>query len=120
MKRIVTAAGVVCVAFLYTFSVQANETIEISGMNIPVIDGARQNKDLGRALVKGHVASFTVDRPLEEVIGFYTSFLEGNSFLIIGGRQPDDSFSAAIKKNDAQFSLRIYQNGGHTQIQFIW
>lgn len=120
MRHIVAAVGVLCLVSLQARSAQANEGIEISGMKIPVIEGAGQVKEASRVSVKGHIATFALDKPLEETVNFYKAFLIENGFLIIGGMESGGSFNAAVKKGDTQFSLRIYRERGHTFIQFIW
>lgn len=120
MRHIVLAAGVLYWVFLQAICAQAQNTLEISGMKIPVIEGAGQVKEAARVLVKGHIATFALDKPLEETVNFYKAFLIENGFSIIGGTESGGSFNAAVKKGDAQFSLRIYRERGHTFIQFIW
>ena len=120
MRHILSAAGIVALVFLQAISVEANEVIEISGMKIPVLEGAEQVKETRGVSVKGHVVTFAVDKTLEAVTDFYKAFFEENGFLIIGGMESGENFNAAVKKGNVQFSLRIYRESGRTQIQFIW
>lgn len=101
------------ISFLYA------ETVDILGMQIPLIEGAKLVKDEQEGSLKAKMVNYTVEKPLNEVVGFYQSFLETNGFRIIGGLEEGGSFNASVKRNDIQFCIRIYAQDGLTRIQFI-
>lgn len=97
----------------------AAEMIEISGIQIPLIEDAVPVKGTEAQTTNAQIAAYAVDRPLSEVIKFYESFLKENDFLLMGGRE-DDNFNASVKKGETMFTLRIYSENQQTIIQFIW
>lgn len=97
----------------------AAEMVEISGIQIPLIEDAVPIKGKGEQPANANMLVYTVDRPLSQVIKFYESFLKENDFSLIGGKE-DDSFNASVKKGETMFTLRIYSENQQTIIQFIW
>lgn len=101
-------------SFLYA------DTLEIFGMQIPIIEGAKVVKDTAGKSLKAKIANYITDKPLNEAVSFYKSFLKANGFLVIGGLEAQGGFNASVKKGNIQFSIHIYAEGGLTKIQFIW
>lgn len=101
-------------------SLYGSDSVNISGMQIPLLEGAKPSGSFAEGSVQGKIASFTVNKPLVEVVNFYSSFLQANGFSVIGGEEASGSFNAAVKKDNVQFSLRIYSEGELTYLQFIW
>jgi hypothetical protein len=99
-------------AFLY-----AAQTITISGLSIPLIEGATHVDEQDTPNVK--VETFSAQKPMSEVSAFYSAYLNTNGFLLIGGANPD-GFDASVKKGAAMFTLKIYSRGKLTFIRFIW
>lgn len=97
-----------------------SETIEISGIEIPIIEGAKLFRGLASEPVKGKVIKYAVAKPLSEVVSFYASFLKKNGFSVIGGLDSEGSYNASAKKDKTQFTLLIYAQNGLTRLQFIW
>lgn len=100
-------------------TVFADGQIEIAGIAIPLIPGAKileQSKAQPNAM---RIVTYFVQMPLAEAVSFYQSFLRQNNFLIIGGAD-NFGFNAAVKKDAAMFTLRIYQGRQGTEIQFVW
>jgi hypothetical protein len=95
----------------------AAETVTIHSAVIPLIEGATPAEQSKAANVK--VEKFYVDKPLDEVVTFYSSYLKANGFLIIGGDSPT-GFDASVKKEESMFTLKIYSEKGKTVIQFAW
>jgi hypothetical protein len=121
MKNKVIGLGVFLVLIIsLAVGLYANDSINISGMQIPLIEGARIANDSLQGPVQGKIQNFTVNKPLSEVVNFYSSFLQTNGFLIMGGQEASGSFNAAVKKGNVQFSLQIYPEGSSTRIQFVW
>lgn len=99
--------------------VYANSIIEIRGLEIPIIEGAKLIQTGKEQAAQARSTAYIVDKPLSEVISFYKSFLEENGFLFIGGEE-DGCFNASVKKADAMFTLMIYSSNRKTILQFIW
>ena len=98
----------------------AIQTIEISGLNIPLIEGsvalaAQQGLNSGNM----HLEEFTVNKPVDEVVNFYKAFLKENNFVTLGGNE-FGGCSVSAKKGQVMFTLKIYAGGKGTIIQFIW
>ncbi|MDP2922396.1 MAG: hypothetical protein Q8O30_01570 [Candidatus Omnitrophota bacterium] len=121
MKNKILSTGLFLIFIIsIAISLYGNDFINISGMQIPLVPGARAANNLTQESVQGKIANFTVNKPLAEVVNFYNSFLQANGFSVIGGQEASGSFNAAVKKDNVQFSLRIYSEGGFTYLQFIW
>ena len=102
--------------FLISIS-SAAENVNISGVSVPLISGAAHVDEKDSANVR--VETFVVDKPLAEVIAFYSSFLKNNGFLSMGGEDPS-GYNISAKKDNAMFTLKIYSQGQKTYINFIW
>ncbi len=100
------------VNFLY-----ADSLIKIAGESIPLIEGAMMLSTEKTGVTT--VLAYAVNKPLEEVAGFYQAFLKENGFMVIGGTQ-ERGFNVSVKKDKTMFSLQIYSQGPRTIIQFIW
>jgi hypothetical protein len=117
MKAIV---GMTLMVFVLAGAVYAKEGIEISGMRIPVVEDARLESKGRGDKINARVAVYKTARPLDEVVNFYERFLKEHDFLIMGGTDENGNFDVSVKKENTQFSLRIYAQEGETVIQFIW
>lgn len=107
------------IAVLFVLSiVNAQETINIGGAEVPVIQGAISTQSTVQAK-QLRIVIYTTEASLESVVMFYESYLKNNEYIIIGG-QKGDEYNAACKKGSAMFTLRIYAQSGKTIIQFIW
>jgi hypothetical protein len=95
----------------------ALDSLNISGVLIPLIDGATHVDE--KVMSNASVETFVVNKPLAQVVAFYSSFLKENGFLLIGGEDPS-GFNASAKKNNAMFTLKIYSQNQKTIIHFIW
>lgn len=109
-----------CALFIFIFATFLfAEDIEIAGLKIPLIEGAQLVKGEQRQRTQARIVTYTVDRPLSEVTGFYESFLKENGFIVMGGAE-EGGFNASVKKDEVMFTLRIYSQGERTVLQFIW
>ncbi|MFH1398258.1 MAG: hypothetical protein ABIH27_06915 [Candidatus Omnitrophota bacterium] len=104
---------------LFSSAVCADETINIMGVYIPIIAGAKPVKEGARLNPGIHVVAFEVSRPLNEVISYYHDFLIGNNFLLIGGEERD-GFNAAVRKGESMFTVRIFSEVNKVIVQFVW
>ena len=94
------------------------ESVKIQGLDIPVMEGSSRvvsGKEQG--LTK---YTYDTESPLKEVITFYERFLHDTRCIIIGGVRPEGSFDAAVKKDAAQFYVRIVREKGKTRVEFVW
>ncbi len=112
----------VVTAFLLSIAVYlyAAEAINILGTEVPIVSGAVLKASQSPANLNAQMATYIVNKPLDEVVDFYKAFFAANNFLILGGAKEDGSFDAAAKKDKTQFSLRIFAENNSTIIQFIW
>lgn len=117
IKTLVLVA--VLFSLIFLTCLYAQETIEISGTQIPVIAGAVPTEAGEAQTTNAQIAAYAVDKPLSEVIKFYESFFAENNFLLIGGKQ-GGVFNASVKKGKTMFTLMIYSQNNQTIIQFIW
>ncbi len=97
----------------------AAESVKISGIDIPLPEGAKVVHIAPSEAAPARIASYAVEMPLDEAVGFYDRFLKENGFVIIGGME-ETGYSAAVKKGAVMFTLNIYPQGDQTVIQFIW
>jgi hypothetical protein len=98
-------------------SLFADPGIKISGIQIPLPERSIQ-KD-SRLTPQARIVTYAVNKPLDEVVRFYESYLKENGFIVIGGAQ-EAGFNASVKKDSIMFTIRIYPQDGKTLIQFIW
>lgn len=108
--------------FLFlTFITQlfAGNIVDIAGIQIPLIEGAVVSNTQEKLSSDVKVVTYTLAKPLAEVIEFYASFFRENNFILIGGKDKI-GFNASIKKDNALFTLRISSFGANTVLQFIW
>jgi len=106
-------------SFLVLAAPYAAEPLKISGLDIPLPEGAKAGHIMPPQATPARIASYAVEMPLDEAVGFYDRFLKVNGFVIIGGME-ETGYSAAVKKGAVMFTLNIYPQGGQTVIQFIW
>ncbi len=97
----------------------AAESVRISGIDIPLVEGARPLHIASSGATQARIVSYVTEVPLEEVAGFYERFFKINGFVIIGGMQ-EGAYSASLKKNAVMFALSIYPQGNKTVIRFVW
>lgn len=116
IKTPILALLLYLIFFTYLY---AEGIIEISGLNIPLIEGARVSHQGRQAEANATIVTYTVEKPLAEVIRFYETFLKDNAFLLMGGEE-EGGFNASVKKGNAMFTLKVYAQDQHTLIQFIW
>jgi hypothetical protein len=95
------------------------QTIEISGIQIALIEGARHMHSSEAETIQGKVATYIVKKPLTEVIEFYKLFFKENDFRLIGGFD-EEGFNASVRKGNLMFTLRVYSKNKKTILQFIW
>ena len=107
------------VLFFAVMSSFALESVRISGIDIPLPEGAEAVRIALPQSAQAKISSYEVGTPLYETVEFYERFLKENGFVIIGG-MGETGYSASIKKNAAMFTLNIYPRGDKTVIQFIW
>jgi len=117
MKRKILFLVLVISVFL-TSNLFAERSLKIGEMDIPLIDGASVSIQKPQS-ANARIASYRIKKPLVEVISYYKSFLDDNGFLVIAGGENED-FSAAVKKGDTMFTLKIYTDKDATVLQFIW
>jgi hypothetical protein len=94
----------------------AADSVNILGTQIPLIDGAKHVSE--REISNAKVETFVADKPVSEVVSFYSSYLKVNGFLIIAG-EDSAGFNASVKKDATMFTLKIYPENQKTVIQFI-
>jgi hypothetical protein len=105
-------------SFLFIISnLLAAESVFISGISLPLVEGALRVPGNGTSNAK--VEKFSTDKPLAEVISFYSEYLKANGFLLIGGENAS-GFDASVKKNESMFTLKIYSEKGKTVVHFVW
>lgn len=94
-------------------------SIEISGLGIPLVEGAKAIQGESGRTKEAHIATYVSDKTLADVIDFYRTFFSENAFLVIGGME-DDGFSASVKKDSGMFSIKIFSQNERVLVQFIW
>ena len=72
------------------------DSIEISGMQIPIIEGARLTRSGTDRADKAEIVTYIVKKRLDEVVSFYRVFFEENGFVLIGVEKRD-SFDVSVK-----------------------
>lgn len=117
-------AGIVllCVFLLYPLNTQAEKArvIVVSGIELPLPEGATLLAGESRYPADPSIATYAVPGSLEETIVFYESFLKGNRFLVLGGRN-GENFNASVKKGQVMCTLRIFRaRNNRTIVQCIW
>ena len=110
---------IVAIFLSLTADLFAGENIVISGMQIPVMEGAVPIRDEPQRLGGMSLAAYLLDSTLDTVVTYYESFLKENSFAFMGGRQ-DGGFNASVAKGNVLFTLKISRKGRKTIIEFIW
>ena len=102
----------------FTAVLLADGFIDINGLQVPLPQGAVKTQKQSRQ--EGvRLAAYSVNKPLDEVVNFYSSFLSDNGFLLIGG-EGAGGFNASVKKGAAMFTLRISKEKSATLVEFIW
>lgn len=105
--------------FFILSNAYAQEAINISGTQIPIIEGAKSIDREAMQPREARIATYATEKTSASVIMFYESFFKNNGYLIIGGKK-DDEFDASCKKENTMFTLRIYSKDSKAIIQFIW
>jgi len=95
----------------------AAESVSVSGVGLTLIEGAVHSGDMG--IDNASVETFTINKPLAEVVAFYSAYFKNNGFLIIGGEDPT-GFNASVKKDNSMFTVKIFAEKGKTVLQFVW
>ncbi len=110
-----------CALFLVVFFsfAYSDQTINIMGVSVPVIEGARPFKEEPPSNPGIHVTSYVILKPLNDVVSYYRDFLNENNFLIIGGEERD-GFSAAVRKGESMFTIEIFLEANKTMLKFVW
>jgi len=112
-----TSLFLLILVLLSTASSFASTGINIAGVFIPVIEGASHAE--GKATINANVETLVVDKPLAEVVAYYSSYLKQNGFMVIGGESPG-GFDASVKKDNSMFTVKIYSVNNRKVINFIW
>lgn len=116
MKKKILFIFLICFLFLISNSL-ALDSLNISGVSIPLVEGATHVAE--KEMPNASVETFVVNKPLTQVVAFYSSYLKDNGFLLIGGEDPG-GFNVSAKKNNTMFTLKIYSQDQKTVIYFIW
>ena len=95
----------------------AAESVNVSGVGLPLIDGAVHSGDMG--VDSASVETFAISKPLAEVVAFYSAYFKNNGFLIIGG-EDSSGFNASVKKDSSMFTVKIFAENGKTILQLVW
>ena len=95
----------------------AAESVNVSGVSIPLIGGAAHSGDMG--IDSASVETFVISRPLAEVVAFYSAYFKNNGFLIIGG-EDSSGFNASVKKDSSMFTVKIFAEKEKIILQFVW
>ena len=116
--RLKAIAVLILILFISAGTLSADSTIDISGLQVPLIQGAKKLQSPGPK-AQMRVAAYAVNSPLEQVIDFYSAFFKENGFLLIGG-QGAGGLNVSAKKGAVMFTLRIFQEKGLVIVEFIW
>jgi len=95
------------------------ESIDILGIQVPLIEGAELIKRDSGSSKDAKVATYFADDAVSGVTEFYRMYFIKNDFLLIGGER-DDDFNLSVKKGSVMFSMKVYRQNERTLIQFIW
>jgi len=95
----------------------AVESVNVSGVSLPLVEGAVHSGDMG--IDNASVETFTFSKPLAEVVAFYSVYFKNNGFLIIGG-EDSSGFNASVKKDSSMFTVKIFAEKGKTILQLVW
>ncbi|MCX5705502.1 MAG: hypothetical protein NTZ92_05560 [Candidatus Omnitrophica bacterium] len=108
---------VVVLVLIAASIVYAVESVNVSGVNLALIEGAVHSGNTG--IGNASVETFTISKPLAEVVAFYSVYFKNNGFLIIGG-EDSSGFNASVKKDSSMFTVKIFVENGKTILQFVW
>jgi len=115
-----TTLKAIIVSFLLITNLYASSVAEIAGLQLPLIEGAVAIKSSAESAAgQAKILSYSVNKPVEEVVAFYQAFLQENNFITIGNGAIG-GLDVAVKKDTAMFSLKIFAQAGKTVVQFIW
>ena len=86
----------ILIASVFLLNPVYSQTIEISGTQIPLIEGARHIHNSEVKTIQGQVATYIVKKSPTEVIEFYKLFFKKNDFHLIGDSD-EDGFNASVR-----------------------
>ena len=109
----------ILIASIFLLNSVYAQTIEISGIQIPLIEGARRMHSSETEIIQGEVVTYIVKKSQTEVVEFYKLFFKKNDFDLIGDFD-EDGFNASVRKGNLMFTLRVYSRNKKTILQFIW
>ena len=115
--KILVLIAIFCLIF--AGNLRADSTLVISGMQIPLMEGATPKQEAPQRLGGARVAVYSLDAALEDVVSYYESFIKDNGFAVIGGRV-EQEFNASVRKGDVLFTLKISPKGKKTLVEFVW
>ena len=120
MKLRIDKKNWMAAAFIFLLAAAAYaEAVDISGKQIPLIEGASLIKSDSGRTKEARVATYAVDRDIDTVTTFYRMYFYKNDFFVIGGDGGGD-FNVSVKKDNVMFSVKVYRENERTLIQFIW
>lgn len=119
MKKTVTFFLCIVVMLCASCLLFAASSVEVAGLTLPLIAGAELLPSSASQSGVTHVITYSVDKPVADVVAFYQPYLLENGFTLIGGAE-GDNFNASVKKADTMFTVRIFSANQKTLLQFIW
>ena len=106
-----------CIGLSFSSPLAFADSSLVPGVGVPLVEGATFVQEKQSA--NGYVRTYRTQLAVADAITFYQDYFAQNGYEVLAGEEAG-CYSVSVRKGSTVFSVRIFQEGQDTRLQFIW